>query len=129
MAITFKNQQVLRDISWDVKKGERVGLVGVNGAGKTTQLQVRLAAAQWDGGCRLQGSSGMGVWLRCLAAEGWEAVQRPVGSRRQLGPRLFTSAAHAALSPGCPCRMQAVLVAHQTVPLLRHVTCRSSSAR
>ena len=41
MAITFKNQQVLRDISWDVKKGERVGLVGVNGAGKTTQLQVR----------------------------------------------------------------------------------------
>ncbi|EFN51164.1 hypothetical protein CHLNCDRAFT_28318, partial [Chlorella variabilis] len=41
VAITFKNQQVLRDISWDVKKGERVGLVGVNGAGKTTQLQVR----------------------------------------------------------------------------------------
>lgn len=25
---TFKGQQVLRDISWDVKKGERVGLVG-----------------------------------------------------------------------------------------------------
>ena len=40
VAITFKNQQVLRDISWEVKKGERVGLVGVNGAGKTTQLQV-----------------------------------------------------------------------------------------
>lgn len=40
VAITFKNQQVLKDISWDVKKGERVGLVGVNGAGKTTQLQV-----------------------------------------------------------------------------------------
>ncbi len=26
--ITFKNQQVLRGVSWDVKKGERVGLVG-----------------------------------------------------------------------------------------------------
>ena len=45
IAITFKNQQVLRDISWDVKKGERVGLVGVNGAGKTTQLQVGSTAA------------------------------------------------------------------------------------
>lgn len=83
VSITFKNQQVLRDITWEVsgggnlprrwalsacypcssqihlalesavtsakqvKKGERVGLVGVNGAGKTTQLQA-------SGGC-LQG--------------------------------------------------------------------------
>jgi len=28
VAITFKNQQVLRGVSWDVKTGERVGLVG-----------------------------------------------------------------------------------------------------
>lgn len=28
VAITFKGAQVLRDVSWDVKKGERVGLVG-----------------------------------------------------------------------------------------------------
>lgn len=26
--MTFKNQQVLRDVTWEVKKGERVGLVG-----------------------------------------------------------------------------------------------------
>jgi len=30
---TFKGLQVLKDVSWEVKKGERVGLVGVNGAG------------------------------------------------------------------------------------------------
>ena len=28
VSITFKNQQVLQDVSWEVKKGERVGLVG-----------------------------------------------------------------------------------------------------
>ncbi|PRW33209.1 ABC transporter F family member 5 [Chlorella sorokiniana] len=50
IAITFKNQQVLRDISWDVKKGERVGLVGVNGAGKTTQLQIIIGALTPDSG-------------------------------------------------------------------------------
>ncbi len=28
ISVTFKNQQVLKDCSWEVKKGERVGLVG-----------------------------------------------------------------------------------------------------
>lgn len=28
VSITFKNQQLLRGVSWEVKRGERVGLVG-----------------------------------------------------------------------------------------------------
>jgi len=40
VSITFKNHQVLKNCTWDAKKGERVGLVGVNGAGKTTQLSI-----------------------------------------------------------------------------------------
>ncbi|KAG2431609.1 hypothetical protein HYH02_013302 [Chlamydomonas schloesseri] len=50
IAMTFKNQQVLKDVSWEVKKGERVGLVGVNGAGKTTQLQIIMGRLQADSG-------------------------------------------------------------------------------
>jgi energy-coupling factor transporter ATP-binding protein EcfA2 len=38
--VTFRNQEVLRGVSWDVKTGDRVGLVGVNGGGKTTQLKI-----------------------------------------------------------------------------------------
>eukprot|EP00518_Triparma_eleuthera_P019671 CAMPEP_0197549548 /NCGR_PEP_ID=MMETSP1320-20131121/3426_1 /TAXON_ID=91990 /ORGANISM="Bolidomonas sp., Strain RCC2347" /LENGTH=604 /DNA_ID=CAMNT_0043109797 /DNA_START=39 /DNA_END=1853 /DNA_ORIENTATION=+ len=38
--VTFRNQEVLSGVSWDVKTGDRVGLVGVNGGGKTTQLKV-----------------------------------------------------------------------------------------
>lgn len=50
ISVTFKNHQVLKSISWDVKSGERVGLVGVNGAGKTTQLQVITGALTPDTG-------------------------------------------------------------------------------
>ena len=29
-----------RDVTWEVKSGDRIGLVGVNGAGKSTQLRI-----------------------------------------------------------------------------------------
>ena len=41
---------MLKNASWEVKKGERAGLVGVNGAGKTTQLQVVTGALLPDSG-------------------------------------------------------------------------------
>eukprot|EP00210_Caulerpa_lentillifera_P005106 g4878.t1 len=47
---TFKDDQVLKDCSWEVKKGERVGLVGINGAGKTTQLQIIAGMLDADSG-------------------------------------------------------------------------------
>ncbi|NEP82735.1 MAG: ABC-F family ATP-binding cassette domain-containing protein [Okeania sp. SIO3B3] len=31
---------VLKDVNWEVKPGDRIGLVGVNGAGKSTQLKI-----------------------------------------------------------------------------------------
>ena len=40
VSVVFKNTEVLRDASWSVTTGDRVGLVGANGGGKTTQLKV-----------------------------------------------------------------------------------------
>lgn len=40
VGITFRNQEVLKDVTWGVQSGERIGLVGKNGAGKTTQLRI-----------------------------------------------------------------------------------------
>ena len=37
---TYTTGEVLKDVTWEVKPGERVGLVGVNGAGKSTQLKI-----------------------------------------------------------------------------------------
>ena len=37
---TYPTGEVLKDINWEVKGGDRIGLVGVNGAGKSTQLKI-----------------------------------------------------------------------------------------
>ncbi|WP_320673512.1 ABC-F family ATP-binding cassette domain-containing protein [Prochlorococcus sp. MIT 1341] len=36
----YPNSEVLKDINWEIKSGDRIGLVGVNGAGKSTQLKI-----------------------------------------------------------------------------------------
>ena len=40
IGITFRNQEVLKDVTWGIQSGQRIGLVGKNGAGKTTQLRI-----------------------------------------------------------------------------------------
>lgn len=37
---TYATGEVLKDVTWEVKAGDRIGLVGVNGAGKSTQLKI-----------------------------------------------------------------------------------------
>jgi ATP-binding cassette subfamily F protein 3 len=41
---------VLRDVTWEVKPGDRIGLVGVNGAGKSTQLRLIAGLEEPSGG-------------------------------------------------------------------------------
>ncbi|MGL5075048.1 MAG: ABC-F family ATP-binding cassette domain-containing protein, partial [Waterburya sp.] len=36
----YTTGEVLKNVTWEVKPGEKVGLVGVNGAGKSTQLKI-----------------------------------------------------------------------------------------
>jgi ATP-binding cassette subfamily F protein 3 len=40
IGMIYPTGEVLRDVSWEVKPGDRIGLVGVNGAGKSTQLKI-----------------------------------------------------------------------------------------
>lgn len=47
---TFKGNELLKGVTWECKKGDRVGLVGVNGAGKTTQLQILMGNMDPDSG-------------------------------------------------------------------------------
>ena len=36
----YPTGEVLKDITWEIKHGDRIGLVGVNGAGKSTQIKI-----------------------------------------------------------------------------------------
>jgi len=40
VGVTFRDQEVVKDVTWGVQTGDRIGLVGHNGAGKTTQLRI-----------------------------------------------------------------------------------------
>jgi zinc/manganese transport system ATP-binding protein len=50
IGVRFGGRQVLRDVSFTLRKGEFAGLIGPNGAGKTTLLRVILGLLQPSGG-------------------------------------------------------------------------------
>ncbi|TYI01797.1 hypothetical protein ES332_A11G225200v1 [Gossypium tomentosum] len=58
---SYKGVTVLKDVSWEVKKGEKVGLVGVNGAGKTTQMRIITGQEEPDSGNVIKAKSNMKI--------------------------------------------------------------------
>ncbi|KAL6875551.1 hypothetical protein ACP4OV_013064 [Aristida adscensionis] len=58
---SYKGVTVLKDVSWEVQRGEKVGLVGVNGAGKTTQLRIIAGLEEPDGGAIVKAKDNMKI--------------------------------------------------------------------
>ena len=46
----YSTDVVLKNISWEIKKGEKVGLVGSNGAGKSTQFKILIGEQEQTSG-------------------------------------------------------------------------------
>ncbi len=50
----YSTDVVLKNISWEIKKGEKVGLVGSNGAGKSTQFKILIGEEEQTSGSILK---------------------------------------------------------------------------
>jgi ABC-2 type transport system ATP-binding protein len=46
----YSNQLALNDVSFEVKKGEIIGLIGPNGAGKSTMMKIIMGYIPPDNG-------------------------------------------------------------------------------
>lgn len=58
--------EALKDVSWEVKSGERLGLVGANGSGKTTQFKIIMGEIEPTSGEVIKKS---GLKIACLSQE------------------------------------------------------------
>jgi len=52
ITVSFGDQDLFRDITWNVGLNERIALVGPNGAGKTTLFRIALGLQQPSAGAR-----------------------------------------------------------------------------
>ena len=50
LAKAYDDKQLWRDVGFEVKRGERLGIIGPNGSGKTTMLEVLLGRREADDG-------------------------------------------------------------------------------
>ena len=50
VSVSFSGRKILDDVSFEVRRGEFVGLIGSNGVGKTTLLRTILGLQRIDGG-------------------------------------------------------------------------------
>ncbi|MDQ0230120.1 ribosomal protection-like ABC-F family protein [Metabacillus malikii] len=47
---SYRERDILKDVSFDIRHGEKIGLVGLNGAGKTTLINILLNLKEPDNG-------------------------------------------------------------------------------
>lgn len=57
VTMTFRDKPVLNGVTWGVQSGERVGLIGENGCGKTTQLRLIAGSLEPSSGEVVRSSS------------------------------------------------------------------------
>lgn len=67
----YKSRQVVKDVSFHIRRGETVGLLGPNGAGKTTSFYMTVGLVPTDNGC--------------ISLESQIVTRMPVHARARLG--------------------------------------------
>ena len=67
LSINFGSRQLLDDVNLYLNEGDKIGVIGINGTGKSTFLKVLSGALEPDGGtttCRSASSPRIRTWTR-----------------------------------------------------------------
>lgn len=51
ISINFGSRQLLDDVNFYLNEGDKVGIIGINGTGKSTFMKVLAGAVEADEGC------------------------------------------------------------------------------
>jgi len=78
VSVTYESRPVVRDVSFEVAKGEWVAVVGPNGAGKSSLLKTMVGAVGYDGRVDLQGVAARQLSGRHRASTVSYVPQRPI---------------------------------------------------